>query len=500
MKKRNIPIIILVGVLLFVGVLALISAIWYINIYGDIGFSAIIFTLTTNNESVEEGIINSYILKALLPACTIYVIMMILLWWKPDKSVYVRSLNRNQSYLIFPFSRKVSMFVSLFLIVALLLSASFTVSLPQYLVSVLNNTEFYDKEYVDPDKVEIKFPGEKKNVIYILLESMETSFFSMDEGGGLEYNVIPELYTLASENVSFSHTLGIGGWPVVTNATWTIASIVSQTSGVPLSVTNQRNTYGKDTPFLPGITSITDILKNNGYYQAVMFGSEGNYAGRDQYYYQHGADVVYDLFTAREDGVIPDDYKVWWGMEDLHLYEYAKMKLPEIASGDKPFMFTMLTVDTHHIGGYKCELCGDTYDEKYENVYSCASKQVTAFVDWIKDQDFYEDTLIVVCGDHASMDAAYFERNVENDYDRHIYNCFINSSVEPTKTKERVFTPFDMFPSTLAAMGCEIEGNRLGLGTNLFSGLPTLAEVYGIEELNDTLGKTSYYYNDNFLK
>lgn len=61
-----------------------------------------------------------------------------------------------------------------------------------------------------------------------------------------------------------------------------------------------------------------------------------------------------------------------------------------MADKDEPFNFTMLTVDTHHIGGYKCDLCGDKYDDQYENVLACASAQVDKFVKWLQKQDFYE--------------------------------------------------------------------------------------------------------------
>ena len=57
-----------------------------------------------------------------------------------------------------------------------------------------------------------------------------------------------------------------------------------------------------------------------------------------------------------------------------------------------------------------------------------------------------------------------------------------------------------MFPTALAAIGCQIDGNRLGLGTNLFSSLETLAEKYGLEDLNKELAKHSDYYNKNFIK
>ena len=58
----------------------------------------------------------------------------------------------------------------------------------------------------------------------------------------------------------------------------------------------------------------------------------------------------------------------------------------------------------------------------------------------------------------------------------------------------------DMFPTTLASIGCTIPGERLGLGTNLFSDKQTLAEKYTIDELNNLLGKKSDYYMEHFVK
>ena len=54
----------------------------------------------------------------------------------------------------------------------------------------------------------------------------------------------------------------------------------------------------------------------------------------------------------------------------------------------------------------------------------------------------------------------------------------------------------DLFPTTLASLGVKIEGNRLGLGTNLFSDTPTLMEKLGIEQFNLEVSKRSSYYDD----
>ena len=72
--------------------------------------------------------------------------------------------------------------------------------------------------------------------------------------------------------------------------------------------------------------------------------------------------------------------------------------------------------------------------------------------------------------------------------------------MKPAQEKNRQFGVFDMFPTTLAAMGVEIEGNRLALGTNLFSEEKTLTEIHGQETLNKELQKNSEFYNEEILK
>ena len=50
----------------------------------------------------------------------------------------------------------------------------------------------------------------------------------------------------------------------------------------------------------------------------------------------------------------------------------------------------------------------------------------------------------------------------------------INAPVENRTDITREYATLDLFPTTLAALGAEIDGNRLGLGTNLFSSDQTL--------------------------
>ena len=155
----------------------------------------------------------------------------------------------------------------------------------------------------------------------------------------------------------------------------------------------------------------------------------------------------------------------------------------------------MLTADTHFEDGYPCELCDEENDgdNQYGMVLHCSSKQVTEFVSWIQQQDFYENTTIVISGDHLTMDSDFCE-NIDPDYTRTVYNVIINSPIQPQQEKNRSFTTMDMFPTTIASLGATIEGDRLGLGTNLFSGEQTLAEKLTFDQLNDDLSQKSKFF------
>lgn len=57
----------------------------------------------------------------------------------------------------------------------------------------------------------------------------------------------------------------------------------------------------------------------------------------------------------------------------------------------------------------------------------------------------------------------------------------------------------DFYPTMLASIGIKIKGDRLGLGTNLFSERKTLAEEVGIEYLDAEAKKKSTFYNTYLL-
>ncbi len=156
----------------------------------------------------------------------------------------------------------------------------------------------------------------------------------------------------------------------------------------------------------------------------------------------------------------------------------------------------MVTADTHVPEGYLCGQCPDEYGERAANVVACADRQLGAFLDWCAGQDFYEDTVIVITGDHPRMDNVVVGGTPWAQ--RGVYNCFINSRARLSgDVTGRRFTAVDVYPTTLAALGFTVPGDTLGLGVDLFSGKPTRAEELGYEALDSELAKNSPYYISN---
>lgn len=462
-------------------VLICISLVWMFRTWPYLTMQELMFQIQSPLEGTSTVMIEDYIVFCIPLTLIVFIAVAVSL---------VKSRKRKKLYCVLA--------AGVLLISAAALSVACYMTwnrldIGEYAQNNSTYSDFIDKSYVDPAETALTFPEEKRNLIYIFLESMETTYADQESGGGFAENYIPELTELAIENEDFSgedETLN-GGAPL-SYTTWTMGALFGQTSGLPLTIPIDGNSMNTQESFLPDVTALGDILEDAGYNQVFMIGSDGEFGGRSLYFTDHGNYDIEDYYYFRNLGKFPEDYKVWWGFEDEKLFEYAKEKLTELGSQSQPFNFTMLTVDTHFEDGYTCELCGNEFEENpYANVMACSSRQVSEFVKWIQQQDFYENTTIVISGDHKTMDKDFCE-NVDEEYERKVYTSYINSAVQADDPKwRRDYTTFDNFPTTLASLGVQIEGDRLGLGTNLFSDTMTLTELYGRDRVNSELQKQS---------
>lgn len=467
-------------IVIIVAVLICFSIKWMFDTWTNLSMEELVYHLTAPLEGTNEEIIWQYVRVCVVPTILIMAgISALVVFGRKKEKPYWRVIAG-------------AVVISVLAQTCSVYGAWKKLDIGGYMANQGEVSTFIDDNYVDPRSVEITFPEQKRNLIYIFLESMETTYADTENGGASEKNVIPELTTLAQENEDFSgkDDTALNGGYSMPGTTWTMGAMFGQTSGLPLNISIDANDMDTQDNFFPEIITIGDILESAGYSQTLMLGSDATFGGRRNYFTQHGDYNIKDYNYAIEQGWIPEDYKVWWGYEDQKLFSYAKEELQNLAAGSEPFNLTLLTVDTHFEDGYPCEICPTTYgDNQYANVMACSSKQVDEFVKWIQQQDFYENTTIVISGDHPTMDSDFCE-DVDEDYTRKVYTTYINAE-EDALSLRRVYTTFDNFPTTLGALGVQIEGDRLGLGTNLFSSTQTLVERYGIDMEESELKKKS---------
>lgn len=473
---------------------------WSDTTFG-VGLDEIVFTMTFPLKGANTAPVASalkYCLPGLIAVIVAYAVFAVIdIRCSFTKNIALKIKDRIFSIDLRRLIRRAVALLSCLSIILSFIYADRTYKVVDYVKTQLSVSDIYETHYVDPTNMTFTLKnkdGKYKNLLYIYLESMETTYTSKDNGGRQDKCHIPNLVKLANENVSFSNTDKLGGFHNTAGTGYTLGALVSTTSGVPFSFSSGVS-HGLSTK-AAGLVTVGDILDEFGYKQEFLCGSDASFAGRDEYFTQHGNYELYDLFTAREKGYVPKDYFEFWGIEDKYLYEIAKDELTRLSQEDAPFNLTMLTVDTHHTGGYVCNICGNDFNSPTENVVACADRQLGSFIEWCKKQSFFEDTVIIISGDHPRMDT--FMVDGIDYFDRTVYNCIIGSELTPEHTQNRTFTSLDMFPTTLSALGFSWGGARLGLGTDMFSGEETLAERLGYDYLNNELGKQSKYYMNNF--
>lgn len=480
-------------IFLLLGNAALIAGIWQEILFKGVSVASMIFQLMVPMEGADGGNFASLnIAMAIgLPVLTVLEVLIGNFWRKKTKR------------LKFFRERKVLCAAMWFVLIAVIMLAKLKVF--SYLWLELRPSSIYEDRCVKAESSLVKAPEKKRNLIYIIMESMELSYMDKAHGGLVDVNRAPYLTQLAlEEGDCFSGGNKLNGMMPVEGTTWTCGSLVSQTLGIPLIVPIGGNNMGNGfKEFLPGAGSIGQILRDNDYNLIFMEGSMVEFAGTDNFLRDHGNYTVRDYNYYNVNHRLPvDNYYVWWGFEDFRLYEFAKEELTEAAKGDQPFALTMMTIDTHFTGGYTCPLCPKDFKNSYDDAIRCADNQIRDFLAWVKQQDFYENTTIVIVGDHPTMDSLYYKTlsKKNRNYQRKAYAVILNSAVPYTLGKARQYCAFDMLPTTLAAMGFEIEGNRLGLGSNLYSDEKTMLEIYGFRQLNVELLKHSKYYNNNIIR
>lgn len=503
-KHRLVTFLSIISVIIFaIGCIAQYTTQWCNVAFGGVTAEQILINITSPVEGTDPEIILSGIEEPTF-SVFFYVTVFCLLLFCNIKPIYIFKNNKG---LIF--NNLIKAFLCLIVAILIVIkgvSFSFEeLSIKQLYRNYFIKSDIIDVNYVNPKETDIQFPEKKRNLIHIYLESIENSYLSKDLGGFMPENLMPELTELSYEGVVFSNTdYYFGGPKQGVGTQWSLASMVNQTTGLPMKAPGGANAYGSDGKFLPGAFALGDILEKQGYEQTIMIGASAKFGSLDCLYSTHGNWKIMDYDYAIENNMLPFDYKINWGFEDDKLYEYAKQEITRLYKTGKPFNFTMETADTHFPNGYVSNGDPTPYQTPYANAILNSTKHVVELIEWIKEQPFYENTTIVLIGDHLSMETRFFEDyHFTDSYQRTQFNLILNPApnlkIDGTITRNRTWANWDYFPTIIASIGGIIDGDRLGIGTNLFSGKATLYEEYGFDYVDGELQKGSDLYRESIL-
>ena len=407
-------------------------------------------------------------------------------WWVQIAGVFLLSLIA--ATLIY--KKPISAFLIILLVCGILckplrvsdIKEDKPISLAKQIKLSLQSSDIYEKYYKTP---ELKVPESKKNIIVIFAESMEDNFSDATYWGE---NLIPNLSKLKREGTSFH------GYYLLNGTNWTLASNISLFCGVPLKM-QMRDRLGTATrQFLPNVKCLSDITHELGYKNVFATGTYISFVGTDMFVEEHNFDEIYgrDEIIAEDEANIQDVGIKHFGINDEKMFEFARHKISNLAKNEEPFFMAIQTLDTHFPNGYVNEGCSVKYGDTRDSI-KCSEKIIYDFVRWCQQQDFWDNTIIVLVGDHLMMTSSDIADLLDEYPKREIYNVVLEKNSE-AKT---IFKPYSMldWSATVADKAGIISSDNFGLGISLFRKEKTLIEKLGAINFEEELLKNSSMYN-----
>ena len=340
-------------------------------------------------------------------------------------------------------------------------------------------SSLYEKEYVNPNTLTYTFPVRKRNLIVAYLESAEENYAT-----DLKTNLIENVSAMQKKNLSFE------GFRQIQYQDYTIAAMIQSMCGVPYRGSNLKG-YEGYRHFLDSLVCYPQILKQNGYETVFMKGADIDFARTGLFMKTHGFDEVSGALELNEkfEYRLEENKGGFGGYHDAALYKMIKEELGILSRLEKPFLLSFITLDTHAPDYFLSPGCAQKKSLK-EDAVLCMDKMFADFMKWLEKQPFYENTTVVVLGDHPETGINRLYPKLKN---RRVVNFILNPAEGLKKENHSSWTTLDMAPTILNAAGVSFNGAGFGLGRSLFLNEPTLYEKLG-HKLETEIFKASAVY------
>jgi phosphoglycerol transferase MdoB-like AlkP superfamily enzyme len=227
-----------------------------------------------------------------------------------------------------------------------------------------------------------------KNVLIIIMESFSTEFmgtFNEHLENGTYKGYTPFLDTLMKESKAFRYSFA--------NGRKTIDALPSVLSGIPALQQHFVLSHYSGNQ----VNSIASHLKEKGYHTSFFHGAPNGSMGFESYVNLVG----FDHYYGKKEYGNNADFDGIWGIWDEEFFQFYADKLEEIPS---PFLSVFYSVTSHHP-----YIVPERHNGKFREgplkIHKCihySDYSLEQFFRRIREMPWFDNTLFVITGDHAS--------------------------------------------------------------------------------------------------
>ncbi len=218
----------------------------------------------------------------------------------------------------------------------------------------------------------------RPNVVLVILESFGRTITDEIIDGK---EVTPHLNALKSEGIWFENLFA--------NSFRTDRGTVAIMSGYP---THPKVSVMKHPQKAHTLPAISRSLHKEGYTTTFTYGGDANFTNTISYLYGTDIERVTDQHNISLDAPLAQ-----WGYADDVVCEYFADEVLELASAEKPYFATLLTLSSHE----PFDVPFSAFENKILNAAAFTDECVSKMIEHWKQSPAWEDMLVVLIADHG---------------------------------------------------------------------------------------------------
>ncbi|MGG3889249.1 LTA synthase family protein [Metabacillus fastidiosus] len=229
-----------------------------------------------------------------------------------------------------------------------------------------------------------------RNVILVSMESLQ-SFVINETMNGQE--ITPFLNEFIKNSYYFDNFYHQTGQGKTSDSEFIVDNSLYPLGRGAVFFTNSNNEY----------VASPEILKEKGYYSAVLHSNNKSFWNRDLMYHSLGYDRFFDV----NDYDVTDENSIGWGLKDKEFFEQS---VDHLAKLPQPFYTRLITLTNHfpfEIGEEDKFIEEFDSNSKTLNRYfptvRYMDEALKAFIEKLKGSGVYENSIIVMYGDHYGI-------------------------------------------------------------------------------------------------